>query len=166
MSVPTEKAHADLDAFAMSPEASLKLIASALSLTKSELARVLRVSRQTIYEWLRGKDLSPSNDRRLRRLTRLALELGEQSDLALLRRFVVEAPEEGGASLIGLLERETWDTALVAETLIAIQKRSRKREGARADSWLRSLGFPEPDEKARDANLNYNLTVDEAKRSR
>ena len=47
---------------------------TALSINKSELARILRVSRPTVYDWLDGGEPNADNRSRIRKL--LAVDLG------------------------------------------------------------------------------------------
>ena len=82
---------------------------AALSINKSELARILRVSRPTVYDWLDGGE--PNADNRLRIRTLVGLVAGSRvsADDPLFPRFVRSGLESGERSLLELLGEERID---------------------------------------------------------
>jgi DNA-binding transcriptional regulator YiaG len=147
------------------PPEQLNLISKTFSLSKVELARTLGVSRQTIYEWLAGRPVSAENEERLLRLARLAWDFGGQEGQSLLRRFVAEAASEGEPSILEMLFDSPWNEPKLRRALGEAQARTVRRKSGSASSWLRSLGFREPDSSERAANLGYNVFLDDIKRS-
>ena len=147
------------------PPEQLRLIAKTFSLSKVELARALDVSRQTIYEWLAGRPVSPANEGRLLRLARLAWDFGGQEGQSLLRRFVAEAASEGEPSILEMLLDSPWNEPQLRRALGEAQVRTVRRKSGSASEWLRSIGFPQPGSSEQAANLGQNLFLDDVKRS-
>ena len=76
---------------------------TALSLNKSELARILRVSRPTIYDWLADGQPNADNVSRIRTLLRLLRESRVSPANPLFPRFVRSPLEPGGRPLLDAL---------------------------------------------------------------
>ena len=86
---------------------------TALSVNKSELARILRVSRPTVYDWLDDGQPNADNRARIRTLLRLLWESGVTPANPLFPRFVRSALEPGDRPLLDILGEETIDEAAV-----------------------------------------------------
>ena len=86
---------------------------TALSVNKSELARILRVSRPTVYDWLGGGQPNADNVTRIRTLLQLLWESRVTPANPLFPRFVRSAVEPGGQRLLDVLAEETIDEAAV-----------------------------------------------------
>ena len=86
---------------------------TALSVNKSELARILRVSRPTVYDWLGGGQPNADNVTRIRTLLRLVGESRVTPANPLFPRLVRSAVEPGGRPLLDVLAEETIDEAAV-----------------------------------------------------
>lgn len=134
---------------------------TALSVNKSELARVLRVSRPTVYDWLDDGQPNADNVSRIRTLRRLLRESGVSPAEPLFPRFVRSAVEPGGQPLLDVLAEETIDEAAVRSAVErakalgdAIDAEREEREAR-----LRDAGFEEPDEEQRRANLATNVAL-------
>ena len=84
---------------------------AALSLNKSELARILRVSRPTVYDWLGGGGPNADNRSRIRTLLRLVVQSRVSATDPLFPRFVKSALDPGDRILLDLLSEETVDEA-------------------------------------------------------
>ena len=134
---------------------------TALSVNKSELARILRVSRPTVYDWLDDGQPNANNVTRIRTLLRMLWESRVTPANPLFPRFVRSALEPGGRPLLDVLIEETIDEAAVrsavgrAKTLgDAIHSPSEER-----NARLRAAGFEEPDAEQRKANLATNVAL-------
>ena len=134
---------------------------TALSVNKSELARVLRVSRPTIYDWLDDGQPNDANLSRIGTLLRLLRESRISSANPLFPRFVRAPLESGGRALVDVLVETTIDEAAARNAIRkakalgdAIRSRSAERE-----SRLRAAGFEEPDAEQRKANLAANVAL-------
>lgn len=134
---------------------------TALSVNKSELARVLRVSRPTIYDWLDDGQPNDHNVSRIGTLLRLLRESRVSSANPLFPRFVRSPLESGGRALLDVLVEETIDEAAVRSAIRsakalgdAIRSRSEEREAR-----LRAAGFEEPDAERRKDNLATNVAL-------
>ena len=86
---------------------------TALSVNKSELARILRVSRPTVYDWLGDGQPNADNRARIRTLMRLLWESGVTPANPLFPRFVRSALEPGGRPLLDVLGEERVDEVVV-----------------------------------------------------
>ena len=132
---------------------------AALSVNKSELARILRVSRPTVYDWLDGGEPNADNRLRIRTLLRLVSGSRVSADDPLFPRFVRSGLESGERSLLELLGEEAIDE-VTAKNVIrrakalgdAVDARREKREAR-----LREAGFEEPDAEQRRGNLATNM---------
>ena len=128
---------------------------TALSVNKSELARILRVSRPTVYDWLDDGRPNADNRARIRTLLRLLRESGVTPANPLFARFVRSGLEAGGRPLLEVLGEETIDEVAVRRVVgrakglgDAIHSRGEERE-----TRLREAGFEEPSAEQRKANL-------------
>ncbi len=134
---------------------------AALSANKSELARMLRVSRPTVYDWLGGGQPNVDNVARIRMLLRLLSEARVSASNPLLPRSVRSPIEPEGQLLLDLLCGETIDETAVKHAIQrakalgdAMDARRKERE-----SRLRAAGFEEPDAEQRKANLATNVAL-------
>lgn len=134
---------------------------TALSVNKSELARILRVSGPTVYDWLDDGRPNADNVSRIQALLRLLRESRVTSANALFPRFVRSPLEPGGRPLLDVLAEETIDEAAARSAIErakglgdAIHAQRDKREAR-----LRAAGFEEPDDEQRKANLATNVAL-------
>ncbi|MBK8412779.1 MAG: hypothetical protein IPL19_32990 [Sandaracinaceae bacterium] len=143
-----------------SAEQALELLA-ALSLNKSLLAEVLRVSRPTLYDWLGGKEPNAANTQRLILLARLVADAGVTAAHALSPRFMRESLKDGEPSLLELLKADTLDEVHIAKVLAeakALEAEAGRGRLAREER-LRALGFEEPTAEQRKTNLALNVAL-------
>ena len=131
---------------------------AALSVNKSELARILRVTRPTVYDWLDGGEPNADNVARIGRLLRLVFQARVSSRNPLLPRFVRSPLDSRGQALLDLLGEETIAESAVRDSIHrakelggAMDTQRRQREAR-----LRAAGFDEPDEETRKRNLETN----------
>lgn len=134
-----------------------------LSLNKSELARILRVSRPTVYDWLDDGQPNADNVSRIQTLLRLLRESRVSPANPLFPRFVRSPLESGGRPLLEALGEETIDEANLRSAIRrakalgdAIDSRREEREAR-----LRAAGFEEPDAEQRKVNLATNVALTE-----
>ena len=132
---------------------------AALSINKSELARILRVSRPTVYDWLDGGEPNADNRLRIRTLVGLVAEARVSANKPLFPRFVRSALEPGDRSLLELLGEETIDGVTAKDVIRrakalgdAMDAQREKREAR-----LRGAGFEEPEAEQRRGNLATNM---------
>jgi DNA-binding XRE family transcriptional regulator len=148
----------------LSPADQLKAISKTFSLSKVELAKALGVSRQTLYDWLEGRPMSPENEDRVLQLAHLAWDFGGKDGQSLLRRMVDEPLWKGEDSFLKLLLSHPWDETKLRRALGEAKARTERKKTTSASAWLRSLGFSEPGPSEKAANLGHNLLLDELKR--
>ena len=149
------------DASALPVARQVRELRAALSLNKSELARILRVTRPTVYDWLDGGEPNPDNVARIGQLLRLVSQARVSSRNPLFPRFVRSPLDPGGQALLDLLGEETIAESAVKDAMHrakglgdAIDTRRRQREAR-----LREAGFEEPDDDQRTRNLATNLAL-------
>jgi len=134
---------------------------AALSLNKSQLAEVLRVSRPTVYDWLDGKEPNAPNAERLTTLIRVLADVGITSASPLHPRFVRQPLAEKAPALIEVLRRDALDeptiSSLAREAKELVQRADNRRV-AREDR-LRALGFEDPSDEQRREQLARNVAM-------
>ena len=152
----------DSQAIATLPIArQVRELQAALSVNKSELARILRVSRPTVYDWLEGGEPNAGNRVRIGRLVGLVARARVSGNEPLFPRFVRFPVEAGGRNLLELLGEEVIDE-VAAKSVIrrakgfgdAIDAQREEREAR-----LREAGFEEVDPEQRRANLATNVAL-------
>ena len=139
----------------------VRILQTALSINKSELARILRVPRPTVYEWLDGGEPTPDHQSRLRTLLRLLAESRVSASDPLFPRFVRSADQPGDRSLLDLLGEETIDETPAGD---AIRKAKALGDTIHAlrekrEARLREAGFEEPDAERRKEILATNMAL-------
>ena len=139
----------------------LKELCAALSLNKSQLARIMCVTRPTIYEWYEGKDPNAVNCERIRTLLRVLKRSTVSGAMPLNARFVRQPMGSAEPSLLDLLSEHRLDKERVAR---AVQRArdlgaaaSRKRENR--EDRLRALGFEDPSGNQRKEQLARNVAL-------
>lgn len=145
----------------MSPAEQASEVMCALNLNKTRFAQVLGVSRPTLYEWLSGAKPGAAGAERLQALTKLIIGAGVTAMTSLSPRFVCSPLNEAEPSLLELLKAETFDEALITKVLVeakALEDEAQRAQRAHEDR-LRALGFEEPTEEQRKANLALNIAL-------
>ena len=132
---------------------------SALSINISEFARILRVSRPTVYDWLDGGHPNLDNATRIQVLLRLQSESRVSHRAPLMPQFVRLPRETGRPTLIELLcEKTLNETAIRVELLrakaMSDEIRTREEEIERR---LIKAGFEVPDAEQQKTNIALNL---------
>lgn len=146
------------DASTLPVARQVRELRAALSLNKSELACLLRVTRPTVYDWLDGSEPNPGNVARIGQLLRLVSQARVSSRNP---RFVRSPLDPGGQALLDLLGEETIAESAVNDAMHrakglgdAMDTRRRQREAR-----LRAAGFEEPDEDQRTRSLARNVAL-------
>lgn len=134
---------------------------AALGLNKSLLAKVLRVSRPTIYEWFSGKQPKPGNEERLQRLLDILTQASVSAESPINARFVRRPLAHGVPPLVDLLSEERIDAPRVIAAID--QARTLAEEGSRRqrdrEERLRALGFEESSQEQRRETLARNVAL-------
>ena len=139
----------------------LKDLRAALSLNKSQLARILRVTRPTLYEWYQGREPNATNSKRIHALLRVLTRAAVSGAKPLNARFIRQPTDIDEPSLLDLLCGERLNEEHVmralerARDLGAAAARSRT---AREDR-LRALGFEDPGDEQRKDQLARNVAL-------
>ena len=139
----------------------LNELRAALSLNKSQLARVMRVTRPTIYEWYEGKDPNATNSERIRTLLDVLQRSAISGAMPLNARFVRQPVGPIEPALLDLLCEPRLDHARVARALKRVRtlgSAALHRRENREDR-LRALGFEDPDAGQRKEQLARNVAL-------
>ena len=160
----TEASHVSLgfrDVLKRSVVEQMQELQAALSLNKSQLARILRVSRPALYEWFRGKDPNPANTDRLHTLLRCLVRAQASGTSPLNARFVRQSADLGRPALLELLSEERIEEDRVVgaiEEAQALGDAATQRREAREER-LRNLGFEDPGREQRREQLARNMAL-------
>jgi len=132
-----------------------------LSLNKSQLAKILRVSRPALCAWIQGAEPKPANTARLHAILRCLVNAQASSARPLNRRFVQHSVEGDGAALLALLSEARIDQQAIVGAINAARALDREATRRRADreERLRDRGFEEPDRERRRAQLGRNVAL-------
>ena len=134
---------------------------AALSLNKSQLARVLRVSRPALYDWLRGREPNAANAERAHILLRCLAQARVTAASPLNARFVRQPADFAGPALLDILGEEQIDEGRVVAAIKqarALGDAAARRRAAREER-LRNLGFEDPGHEQRTEQLARNMAL-------
>lgn len=113
-----ESRHKALEAFASeTPVENIVRIRGVLGCTVTDMARMIGVSRQAIYDWRAGKAIAPENASRLSELTRAADIIAGEGPAVTPR--VLRRPIREGKNFFELV-REGGSAAVAADRLVEI----------------------------------------------
>ena len=151
------------DLLKLSVVEQMQELQAALSLNKSQLARILRVSRPALYDWLRGREPSAANTERIHTFLRCLARTRVSSAGPLNTRFVRQPADLDGPALLDLLceERINEDRVVTAiEQASALSDAVTQRRATREER-LRKLGFEDPGREQRREQLATNMALRE-----
>lgn len=117
---------------ALTAREQIDRIQDVFSLTVTDLARVLGVSRPTLYAWLQEEVFTPRDPdvaERLRELYETAAAWDEQVS-GQVGRFL-KVPVIGDQSLLELLQQDPWDREAIERALSILQQKVTERLEAR-----------------------------------
>jgi hypothetical protein len=106
------------------------LVSSALGLGKSDIARILGISRPTLYSWIKGTSEPRESDHpeRLRMLGELTSEICGETKRPLYHRFVEEPLSNQTTSILNLLLAEHWDLPQLRQLLAEARRLTSARD--------------------------------------
>ena len=149
------------DVLKLSVVEQMQELQAALSLNKSQLARILRVSRPALYDWLRGREPNAANTERVHTLLRCLAQASVSSASPLNARFVRQPSDLDGPALLELLVEERIDEDRVASAIEQARALGDAASRRRVDreERLRSLGFEDPEREQRREQLARNMAL-------
>ena len=149
------------DASTLPVARQVRELQAALSLNKSELARILRVTRPTVYDWLDGGEPNADNVARIGQLLRLVAQARVSSRNPLFPRFVRSPLDAGGQALLDLLGDETIAEPVVRDAIHRAKGLGDAMDTHRRQREVRlcAVGFEEPDEETRAGNLETSVAL-------
>lgn len=148
-------------ALAFSVIEQMQELLAAISLNKSQLAQILRVTRPTMYDWFQGKEPNAANSERLHAMLRILARASVSAAAPLNARFVRQPIELNAPSIIHLLGAEEIDEDRVVraiEQARALGDTASRRRTSREER-LRALGFEEPTSEQRREQLAKNVAL-------
>jgi transcriptional regulator with XRE-family HTH domain len=134
---------------------------AALSINKSQLAEILRVTRPTMYDWFQGKEPNAANTDRLHALLRILTRASVSGTAPLNARFVRKPMELDAPSIKELLAAEDLDEDRIVQALEqarSLGETAFNRRTNREDR-LRALGFEDPTDDERRERLARNAAL-------
>ena len=135
----------------MSTAEQIALVVHTLGFGKRQLAEIFGVSRQAIYDWLRGGNVRDENADRLEKLARLVLAVSGDTRRPLYHRFMNRPLAEGERSLLDLLCADRWDEKRILAQLRRARALTTQRQARQGKERSPSSG------SRRDDNLTDNL---------
>ena len=135
----------------MPTEDQIVLVVHTLGFSKRQLAELFGVSRQAIYDWFEGRNISDENASRLSELARLLLEATPDTRRPLYHRFTTQPLTEKEPSILDLLRAKSWDT----DRLLTQLRRARDLTTQRLTRQV--IGQNRVSRKQGDENLMDNL---------
>ncbi len=146
--VPEEESHR-----LMSSAEQIALAVHTLGFSKRQLAELFGVSRQAIYDWIKGGNVSEENAAKLSELARLLMEVTIDTRRPLYHRFTTRPLAEGEPSILDLLRAETWNTGRILDQLRLARNLTTQRQ-ARQDKGRYRNSRAEHDENLMDNLLS------------
>jgi len=140
------------DAVAVMPTADqIRLVVQTLGFNKRQLGEIFGVTRQAIYDWLKGVNIRPENSGKVLTLARLLLDITTDTRRPLYNRFTTQPIVEGEPSLLELLRQDPWDV----ERLRRVLRRARELTTSRAAQESKAPGRGSPAQE--ETNIINNL---------
>lgn len=133
----------------------------ALSVNKSDLARILRVSRPTVYDWLNGGEPNLENQQRISVMYQLINECKVSSIEPLMPTFIRQPGEHGEPPLIDELSKVYLNENAIRRAIQRVQAvgESIRRRREKREARLREAGFEEVDAEHQRANIARNIAL-------
>ena len=132
-------------------------VQSFFGLSKTQLAQVCKVQRQTVYDWYAGNfEAEGRNARRLAELYGIIEQLRRDGRKPLPSRVVARALLSG-SSLLDLLSTTEVDGAAVGAIVAQLDETAASMRSRGAAAMRERLGWPASSSEAVDANLETNL---------
>jgi transcriptional regulator with XRE-family HTH domain len=104
-------------------------VCTSIGLSKSDVARILGVSRPALYAWINGEsEPQGENAARLRVLGRLAAEACRDTSRPLFHEYVNQALHKESASILDLLLGEAWDEPRLRHLFIEARRLTTARD--------------------------------------
>jgi len=129
-------------------------VCTVLGLSKSEVARILGVSRPALYAWINGEsEPQGANAERLRGLGRLAAGVCRDTHRPLFHGYVSEALPGEPSSLLDLLLAGAWDEPRLGRLFAEARRLTTARDARIARSKPSSM----PSEAVQEDILSDNL---------
>jgi len=146
---------------ALSVVEQMQELLAALSLNKSQLSQILRVTRPTMYDWFQGKEPNAANTERLHALLRVLARASVSGASPLNARFVRQPTDLDVPSLIDLLEEDQIDEDRVLHAIeqVRVLGDSASRRRTTREDRLRALGFEDPSDEQRREQLARNAAL-------
>jgi hypothetical protein len=106
------------------------LVSSALGLGKSDIARILGISRPTLYSWIKRTSEPRENDHpeRLRTLGELTVEICKESKRPIYHRFVEEPLPNQTSSILNFLLAKEWNSGQLRQLLAEARRLTSERD--------------------------------------
>ena len=108
----------------------ISLVVHTLGFTKRQLGDVFGVSRQAIYNWLKGIGIADAHARKLLLLASLLADITRDTQLPLYHRFTTQPLAPGQPSIYELLCTDPWDTDKISALLRRARELTTERQAS------------------------------------
>jgi 3-oxoacyl-ACP reductase-like protein len=125
--------------------AMVESITTAFGLNRSQAADVLRVRRQTIYNWLNGAESEGGNLARIQAIYDLVGSIPAFVDPVM----AIRKTPDGSSSLLEMLSAERLDKSAILSWVETLGKPVRHRRAPLLSDILREAGIPRNEEAER-----------------
>ncbi|MYA67520.1 MAG: helix-turn-helix transcriptional regulator [Gammaproteobacteria bacterium] len=123
---PLEEAFSAIEPELSSAE-QIRLVVHTLGFTKRQLGDLFGVSRQAIYDWIKGEAVSDKNASRLFELARMLIPIRAEIRRSLYHRYTTERISADNPSILELLREKNWDTERISGQLQLAGEMTMKR---------------------------------------
>ena len=112
----------------MSTADQISLVVHTLGLSKRHLGELFGVSRQAIYDWLKGETVSNKNAPKLSELARMLVPITTETRRPLYHRFTTEQISADDPSILDLLREKSLDTGRISQLLRKAREMTTQRQ--------------------------------------
>ena len=112
----------------MSTADQISLVVHTLGLSKRHLGELFGVSRQAIYDWLKGETVSNKNASKLSELARMLVPITTNTRRPLYHRFTTEQISADDPSILDLLREKSLDTGRISQLLQKAREMTTQRQ--------------------------------------
>ena len=140
----------------------LRELTFALSLNKSQLAKILKVSRPTLYDWFKNAvEPNSGNMARIESVLKLVSQAEITSSEPLNARFVRRPVNNNGSSILQELTEKSLNATLLIKLLQEAKEQSNKARLNRInrEKKFRDLGYDELSDEQKKQQLATNISL-------
>ena len=112
----------------MSTADQISLVVHTLGFSKRHLGELFGVSRQAVYDWLKGETVSYKNASKLSEIARMLVSITTETRRPLYHRFTTEQISADDPSILDLLREKSLDTDRISRLLRKAREMTTQRQ--------------------------------------